>query len=272
MADEGVAFEPNVLVGEDVSVRYLRRTFDVVLLTIGAGPSARPAGAGRELDGIHFAMDYLTQSNRAVSGEEIQEKRIFAKDKTVLVIGGGDTGSDCVGTAHRQGAKKVYQFEILPKPAVWEKPWNPSLAAVAEYSADVKFPRRGVRAGVVDPYRRLFRSRRDGQARASSPASIGKRTKNRPPENGRDCGKRIFARVDLVLLALGFVHVEHNRLTDELGIEFDERGNIKFRSDYSTSVPDVFVAGDAGTGASLVVRAIQHGRDAAEAIDRSLKG
>lgn len=126
MLAEGVQFETNVLVGEDISVRYLRRTADAVLLTLGAGEPRDLLVPGRGLEGVHFAMEYLRQSNRRVAGETIGEKPILAKDKTVLVIGGGDTGSDCVGTANRQGAKKVYQFEILPKPDAWDKPWNPA--------------------------------------------------------------------------------------------------------------------------------------------------
>jgi glutamate synthase (NADPH/NADH) small chain len=270
MAAEGVAFEPNVLVGEDVSIRYLRRTFDVVLLTVGAGHPRDLVAQGRELDGIHFAMEYLTQSNKMVSGEGFTGNAISAKDKSVLVIGGGDTGSDCVGTAHRQGAKKVYQFEILPKPTVWEQSWNPSWpmwpnilrtssshdeGCDREWSVlTKKFTGKGsVAEGTF--------ARIDWQM-----DKAGKQQMVEIP------GSEFRLKVDLVLLALGFVHAEHSRLTDELGVDFDERGNIKFRQDYHTSTKGVFVAGDAGTGASLVVRAIYHGREAAGAIDQFLKG
>ena len=127
MRAEGVQFATNVIIGEDISARYLRRTYDVILLTMGAGEPRDLNVPGRGLDGIHFAMDYLTQSNRLVSGEISKDQQtINAKDKVVLVIGGGDTGSDCVGTANRQGAKKVYQYEIMPKAQVWDNPTNPN--------------------------------------------------------------------------------------------------------------------------------------------------
>jgi len=126
MVQEGVTFETGVHIGDDLSARYLKRTFDVVLLTMGAGRPRDLTAPGRGLDGIHFAMDYLTQSNRFVAGLLDEASMISAKNKNVMVIGGGDTGSDCVGTAIRQGAKKVYQFEIMPKPMEWKESFNPS--------------------------------------------------------------------------------------------------------------------------------------------------
>jgi glutamate synthase (NADPH/NADH) small chain len=263
---EGVVFGPNVCIGEDISSRYLRKTFDVILLTMGAGEPRDLTVPGRDLDGIHFAMDYLKQSNRVIAGELLpSEKIISAKGKNVLVIGGGDTGADCVGTANRQGAKKVYQFELLSKPQVWDNSWNPNWpywpqimrtssshdeGCERDWSIQTKsFSGKGnVQEG---QFIRLDWQKDDkgGMKMVEMP------------------GSEFSLKVDLVLLAMGFVHVEHNKLLDELDVEFDPRGNIKFSNDYQTSSKGVFVAGDAGTGASLVVRAIYHGRKSAEAIN-----
>jgi glutamate synthase (NADPH/NADH) small chain len=272
MRAEGVVFEPNVSIGDDISSRYLRKTFDVILLTMGAGEPRDLTVPGRSLDGVHFAMEYLKQSNRALAGELLpDEKVITAKGKNVLVIGGGDTGADCVGTANRQGAKKVYQYELLSKPTVWENSWNPNWpnwpqilrtssshdeGCERDWSIQTKsFTGKGSVAVQEGQFVRLDWQKDDkgGMKMVEIP------------------GSEFSLKVDLVLLAMGFVHVEHNQLLDELAVEFDPRGNIKYSSDYQTSSKGVFVAGDAGTGASLVVRAIYHGRKAAEAIDNYLK-
>jgi glutamate synthase (NADPH) small chain len=271
MIDEGVSFETNVVVGEDISVRYLRRTYDVVLLTLGAGHPRDLQVPGRGLEGIHFAMEYLTLSNKTVSGEAAQEKPVSAKDKNVLVIGGGDTGSDCVGTAIRQGAKKVYQYEILPKPPVWDRPFNaswplwPNIVRTSssheegcerEWSIVTKqFTGTDVR--VSEGHFARVEWQTDSESGLQKMIEVP--------------GSEFSLKTDLVLLAMGFLHVEHNRLTDELGVEFDEKGNIRCRDVCATSVDGVFVAGDAGSGASLVVRAIYHGREAAKTICAYLK-
>lgn len=272
MRQEGVVFEPNVSIGEDISLRYLRKTFDVILLTMGAGEPRDLVVPGRALEGIHFAMEYLKQSNRAIAGELLpDEKTISAKGKNVLVIGGGDTGSDCVGTANRQGAKKIYQFELLGKPQVWENSWNPNWpywpqilrtssshdeGCERDWSIQTKsFSGKGDIHIQEGQFIRL-NWQKDGKG--------GMKMTEIP-------GSEFSLKVDLVLLAMGFVHVEHNKLLDELEVQFDQRGNIKYNNDYQTSSKGVFVAGDAGTGASLVVRAIFHGRMAAEAIDAYLR-
>jgi glutamate synthase (NADPH) small chain len=271
MVDEGITFETNVLVGEDISVRYLRRTYDVVLLTLGAGHPRDLQVPGRGLDGIHFAMEYLTQSNRSVSGEAAADKMISAKNKTVLVIGGGDTGSDCVGTAIRQGAKKVYQYEILPKPPLAENSSNPGWP----YWPNILRTSSSHEEGCERDWSVLTRqfSGREVTLTEGHFARVEWRGDKR---SGKQVplevpGSEFSIKTDLVLLAMGFLHVEHNRLTDELGIEFDEKGNIKCREACATSMDGVFVAGDAANGASLVVRAIHHGREAAETILRFLK-
>jgi glutamate synthase (NADPH) small chain len=271
MSDEGIVFETNVTVGEDISVRYLRRTYDVVLLTLGAGHPRDLQVPGRGLEGIHFAMEYLTLSNKAVSGEATHEKPVSAKDKSVLVIGGGDTGSDCAGTAIRQGAKMVHQYEILPRPTVWELPFNPGWPSWP----DILRTSSSHEEGCERDWSVLTRQFTGSGVRVTEGHFVrvewqvdkrkGQRKMVEVP------GSEFALKIDLVLLAMGFLHAEHNRLTDELGVEFDEKGNIKCRDVCATSADGVFVAGDAGTGASLVVRAIHHGREAAKTINNYLK-
>ncbi|MBD3317237.1 MAG: glutamate synthase, partial [Chitinivibrionales bacterium] len=269
MESEGVRFETGVVIGEDISARYLRNMFDVVLLTMGAGEPRDLKVPGRELEGIHFAMEYLTLSNRYIGGEIGEESTISAKDKTVLVIGGGDTGADCVGTANRQGASKIYQFEIMPKPREWEKDWNPSWPDWPRILRTSTSHEEGCerRWSILT---KSF-SERDGAvgkglfAQVDWEKAAGRR--GAPPEID---GSGFELNVDLVLLAMGFVHVEHSRLISDLGLSLDDRGNIK-TDEYATSEKGIYAAGDAFTGASLVVRAIYHGRRAAESIDRYLR-
>jgi glutamate synthase (NADPH) small chain len=270
MRAEGLNFETDVIIGEDISVRYLKKSFDVVLLTMGAGQPRDIYVPGRGLEGIYFAMDYLSQSNRCVSGDIQEHQMLSARNKSVLVIGGGDTGSDCVGTAIRQGARTVHQFEILPKPQEWNNPNNPSWpywpqilrtstsheeGCSREWSITTKsFSGRDVKV-------------EQGQfARVEWPTDsrTGQATMKEIP------GSDFSLRVDMVLLAMGFLHAEHTRLIEQLKVELDGRGNIKTDGAYACSVPGVFAAGDANTGASLVVRAIYHGRQAAAAINNYL--
>jgi glutamate synthase (NADPH/NADH) small chain len=278
MREEGVEFETEVVIGEDLSVRYLRRKFDVLLLALGAGQPRDIPVAGRGYEGIHFAMDFLSLSNRWVSGERSPEQtpadeRISARDKRVLVIGGGDTGADCVGTSIRQGARSVAQVEILPQPRVWSEATNP----------DWPFWPNIVRSST---------SHEEGCQRFWSVSTVQftggwdpwvqkahcVKVEWKPPREGARPepveipGSEFELEVDLVLLAMGFLHVEHGRLLEELGVGLDPRGNLQVGSDYMTSIPGIFAAGDAHTGASLVVRAIDHGRQAAAAVDAYLGG
>ena len=268
---EGVEFETGVHIGEDISIRYLQDKYDSILLTMGAGIPRDLSVPGRDLEGIHFAMDFLGQSNRRVSGESYEEEEIFAKGKRVLVLGGGDTGSDCVGTARRQGAVEVFQFEIMPKPMVWDKPWNPVWP---------KWP----------SILRTSSSHKEGAERDWNIDTLGFEGENGalkrvclrriewiPGERGRRPsmqpvpGTEFKLDVDLVLLAMGFLHVDHGKAVKKSGIALDERGNIQI-NDYHTNVEGIFAAGDASSGASLVVRAMNHGRLAADAVHRWLKG
>ena len=269
MKAEGVNFETGVAIGEDLSIRYLQNKFDAVLITMGAGTPRNLPVPGRELKGVHFALEYLFQSNKNVSGELYDEDVINAKGKTVLVIGGGDTGSDCVGTANRQGAKKVYQYEILPQPLDWQESYNPNWPDWPQILRTSSSHKEGCdrdwNIGTLGFEGNDSVKKGKFQKVEWIADSNGGRPQMKPIE-----GSEFELKVDLVFLAMGFVHVEHNRIITDLNLELDDRGNIKTDGNYGTSIDGVFAAGDAETGASLVVRAINHGRKAADAVDTYL--
>ncbi len=263
---EGVTFETNTAAGDDISARYLQERFDAILMTQGAGKPRDLAVEGRELDGIHFAMEYLTRSNLYIAGEIGREELIDAHDKVVLVIGGGDTGSDCVGTANRQGAKQVLQYEIMPKPMQWSEPHNPQWPdwpSILRTSSSHE-------EGCTREWR-IATQRFTGKNRVEK--GVFSRVKwEKGPSDARPRmelipGSEFEQRIDLVLLAMGFVHVEHGALVKECGLDLDSRGNIVTGEGYRTSKEGIFCAGDAATGASLVIRAVFHGRKAAEQIN-----
>jgi glutamate synthase (NADPH/NADH) small chain len=272
MAAEGVEFETGVSIGEDLSMRYLRRKFDALLLALGAGQPRDLPVPGRGYEGIHFAMEYLCQSNRVVSGALQAEEAISARGKRVLVVGGGDTGADCVGTAVRQGARSVTQVEILPQPPEWQQSWNPSWPYWPNLLRSSTSHEEGCRrlwslttlqfSGGYDPWVQKAHLARV-EWKAPRPGAR--------PEPVEVPGSELELPVELVLLALGFVHVEQGGLLDELGVALDQRGNIAVDGEYRSSVEGIFAAGDCHSGASLVVRALSHGRRAAEAMDRYLR-
>ncbi len=268
-ADEGIEFKTNVTVGKDITKDKLLKEYDTVLLAVGAEKPRDLPAEGRDLDGVYFAMDFLTQQNKFVSGKKIKAKdHISAKGKNVLVIGGGDTGSDCVGTSIRQQAKSVTQIEILPKPA----------------------PKRGDN----DPWPywpntlRTSSSHEEGCERRwslSTKKFIGENGRLKQVEvvqvewtkgeNGRYEMKELpgtteLLDAELVLLSMGFTQPHHNGLLDALGVEYDSRGNVKVDKLKQTSVDRIFAAGDAEKGASLVVHAIEAGKVAARGIHEYL--
>jgi NAD(P)H-dependent glutamate synthase small subunit len=264
---EGIQFQTSVNVGEDISTHYLQKMFDCICLTMGASHPRDLAVPGRELENVIFAMDYLIAQNELATGE-LENSKLSAEGRVVVVIGGGDTGSDCVGTARRQGAKKIYQLEILPKPPETrppDTPW-PMWPAIMRTSSSheegcerqwsVMTKRFSSSAGTT--LEELHGCRVEWIKKTD-----GWKIKELP-------GTDFALKVDLVLLAMGFVHVVHNGLITDLGLQLNDAGNVEVNN-FQTSQRAVFAAGDTISGASLVVHAINSGRQAAAAIDRWLR-
>ena len=266
MKAEGIEFKTDVHIGEDLSARYLQKSFNVILIAVGAAQPRELDLPGCGLKGIYFAIDYLTKSNKYIDGLIDKDQMISVKDKTVLVLGGGDTGSDCVGVANRQGAKQVYQFEILPKPKVWDKSWNPQWP----YWPSILQTSSSQEEGCTRDWGILIK-KFDGERSKLKKATFSRLEWKMNDSTGKPVMKEINNSefdldVDIVLLAMGYVHLEHDQLQKDLGIEYDNQSNIGIDSNYRTSVQGVFAAGDAHTGASLVVKAVYQGRQAAKAI------
>jgi glutamate synthase (NADPH/NADH) small chain len=264
---EGVEFQTGVDVGRDISGHYLRKMFDAVCLTMGARAPRDLAVSGRELSNIVFAMDFLTAQNKLTGGEPLDGPMVTARDKVVAVIGGGDTGSDCVGTSRRHRAKKVYQFEILPKPPETcppDTPWPmwPRIMRTSSSHEEGCERRWSVMTKALAGNGRGVKELHACEVEWVRQAE-GWKIKETP-------GTDFVLHVDLVLLALGFLHVTHEGLIQDLGLQLDAKGNV-IADDYQTSEPWVFAAGDTVSGASLVVRAIDSGRQAAAAMDRWLR-
>ena len=268
---EGIEFETGAEVGVDLSVLYMRRKFDAILIAAGAREPRDLPIPGRDLDGVHFAMTFLTQQNRRNAGEIIPPgDAITTEGKHVVVIGGGDTGSDCVGTARRQGAKQITQIELLPEPPAGRTPQNPwptwpvILRTSSSHEegcsrlwsvATKEFAGEG---GAVKKLRCV-------KLEWSAPDETGRRPFAEIP------GSEFEIKAGLVLLSMGFLRIEHGPLVTDLELETDGRGNIVVSPAQMTSTPGVFAAGDSALGASLVVRAIAQGRRAAAAIDAYLR-
>jgi len=264
MAGEGVTFKGGVHVGVDLPVADLLSGYDAVLLTGGSEQSRDLPIPGREADGVHFAMEFLPQQNRRNSGEDLgTNKEILASGKHVVVIGGGDTGSDCIGTSIRQGAETVTQIEIMPAPPEHENKaltWPDWPMKMRTSSSQGE--------GAERDFSILTKSieSEDGVVTALNCARVD--------ENLQEIeGTEFKLRADLVLLAMGFVHPVFEGMLEELGTELDPRGNVLANvQDYQTSVPNVFAAGDMRRGQSLVVWAIREGRQAASSVDAFLMG
>ena len=253
----------------DITAEELRSEFDAVVLAGGATAGRDLPITGRDLDGIHQAMEYLPWGNRVQQGDDVLgadgEPPITAKGKNVVIIGGGDTGADCLGTAHRQGAASVHQFEIMPRPPDTRAPSTPWPTYAMMFRVSSAHEEGGERVFSVNTEEFVGR---DGQVAALKLHEV-------TMENGKFVkteGSDFEIEADLVLLAMGFVGPEKPGLLKDLGVEFTDRGNVARNANFETSVPGVFVAGDAGRGQSLIVWAIAEGRAAAAGVDRFLMG
>jgi len=260
--EEGIVFKTNTLVGKDISGKQLLSEYDAVVLATGAEKPRDLPIKGRELDGIHFALDFLIQNNKRVAGQTIPEKEIIsAKGKQVVVIGGGDTGSDCVGTSVRQRAATITQIEILPKPPEMRNPDNPW-----PYWPQVLRTSSSHQEGCTRKWSLLTKKfiGENGKVKQMEVVPV-KWTKD---ETGQwkmeESGKPKLIQADLVLLSMGFIHPVQEGLLNELGVAYNSRGNVQINKQKQTSVEKVFAAGDVERGASLVVHAIQAGREVAE--------
>ncbi len=271
MEAEGVVFENNVWVGEDISYHYLQNRFDAICLSGGAREPRDLKIPGRDLKGIHFAMDFLVQQNRRLGNEKLDPARdVLAAGKKVLVIGGGDTGSDCVGTSIRQGATQVSQIEILPEPPPARSeatPWPrwPNMLRVSSSHKEGGTRRWSVATQKIEGENGAVKAVRCIEVEWVSSAPGAR------PVMKEKAGTEFTIEADLVLLAMGFVGPGRNKLVEDLGIKTEPSGAISRDARNMTSIPGIFVAGDMTHGASLVVRAMRDGRRAAEGIAEYLR-
>ncbi|MDC5695883.1 glutamate synthase subunit beta [Intrasporangium calvum] len=265
MEAEGTRFRTGVAIGSDITGRQLRDRYDAVLLAVGATVPRDLSVPGRELRGIHQAMEYLPQGNRVAVGETVADQ-ILATGKDVIVIGGGDTGADCIGTAHRQGARSVTSLEIMPQPGderPASQPWPtyPMLFRVASAHEE-----GGDRIYAVNTTEFVD----DGAGQVAALRLVEVEFVDGRPQAKPGTEREIPAQ--LVLLAMGFLGPEGPGVVEQLGVDLDERSNVRRDKNYMSSVPGVFVAGDAGRGQSLIVWAIAEGRAAAAGVDAWLTG
>jgi glutamate synthase (NADPH/NADH) small chain len=265
MEAEGTRFRPGVAVGEAITGPQLRDRYDAVVLAVGATAWRDLPVPGRELDGVLQAMEYLPPANRVALGESV-ENQVVATGKDVIVIGGGDTGADCLGTALRQGARSVTQLEIMPRPPEERPGGQPWPTYPMTYRVSSAHEEGGERVYAVST--QAFLGDDEGRVRALRLVEVELVDGRFTPVEGSE--REIPAH--LVLLAMGFVGPDRNALIEQLGVDLDARGNIARDGDYASSVPGVFVAGDAGRGQSLIVWAIAEGRSCAAAVDRWLTG
>jgi glutamate synthase (NADPH/NADH) small chain len=264
MAAEGVKFVTNAHVGVSVSVEELRREFDAVVLAGGAEQPRDLQVPGRELHGIHFAMEFLPQQNRRCVGDSIApEVEILATGKRVAIIGGGDTGADCLGTSHRQKPVSVHQFEIMPMPPHERSPQTPWPMWPMQLRVEGAHEEGGVREWAVATAK--FSGDETGHVTQLHGVRVGP-----PPRFEPIAGSEFALDVDLVLIAMGFSGPMRSGMIEQLGVTLDSRGNVATDENYMSSVPGVFAAGDMRRGQSLVVWAISEGRKAAAGVNRYL--
>jgi len=266
MKEEGVMFRTNANVGVNVAVEELQREFNAILLAGGATAARDLPVPGRELKGIHFAMDYLPLQNKRCEGDAITDAEfITAKDKHVVIIGGGDTGADCLGTAHRQGAKSIVQFELLPRPPAERAPDNPWPNWPNIFRTSSAHEEGGEREYCVLTKSFTGRDGHVSQLHAVRVEFEGRTMKEMS-------SSEFSLDADLVLLAMGFLGPERKGMLEQLGVAINERGNVTTNPQKMTNVRGIFAAGDMARGQSLVVWAIREGRQAAKYIDEYLMG
>ncbi len=271
MEQEGVTFERGITVGDDISFRYLKDRFDAICLACGSRDPRNLPIPGRELTGVFFAMDYLSQQNKRDWGETVDPmEEILALNKSVVIIGGGDTGSDCLGTALRQGAKEVYQFEILSQPPSERSestPWPMWPLMVRNTHAHKE---GGKRKWAVTT-KAFIGENRVLKKLLCAEVEWQQKVTNGPHIPVEKLGSEFELDADMVILAMGFIGPEKNRLIDELDIALDKRGNVITDARHMTNASGVFAAGDMKNGQSLIVRAIADGRSAAMGIVKYLE-
>ena len=259
-----MVFQTGAHVGKNVPVEDLRREFDAILLAGGAESPRDLPVPGRELKGIHFAMEYLPQQNRRVAGDVVAGQ-ILATGKHVVIIGGGDTGADCLGTAHRQKAASVHQFEIMPQPPLERSPTTPWPLWPLQLRTESAHEEGGIRDWAVATTR--FTGDENGNVKQLHAIRVGP-----PPKFEAMPGTEFTIDADLVLIAMGFLGPVKNGMIETLGVKLDARSNVETDANYMSSVPGVFAAGDMRRGQSLVVWAITEGRKAARGVDKFLMG
>jgi glutamate synthase (NADPH) small chain len=267
MEAEGVVFRPGVNIGVDVTAASLRQEFDAVVLCCGAEKPRDLPVPGRELAGIHFAVDYLTQQNRRCEGDEVAPEAIVsAEGKRVVIIGGGDTGADCLGTVHRQGALSVHQFELLPRPPASREADNPWPQWPRIFRSSSAHEEGGERVFSISTER--FTGDDEGRVTALHTVGVDVRRGGITRLEGTEA----VLPADLVLLAMGFVGPERGGVVAELGLRLTDRGNVWRDERWMTSEEGIFAAGDMQRGQSLIVWAIADGRNAAASADAYLMG
>ena len=276
MRAEGVEFRARVEIGIDLPASSLRRQYDAIVLCGGAAAPRDLQIPGRELSGIHFAVEYLTQQNKRGAGDAVAHADVItAEGKRVVIIGGGDTGADCLGTAHRQGAKSVHQFELLSRPPDARSDDNPWPQWPNVFRTSSAHEEGGERVYAVST-ERFIAGEGDARGRVTGLRAVNVETK-RDADTGRltfsrQAGSEFDLEADLVLLAMGFVGPERGSLISQLGVRMTERGTVWRDDEWMTSEPGVFTAGDMQRGQSLIVWAIADGRQAAASVDRYLAG
>ena len=273
MKEEGVEIKCNANVGVDISINDLLREYHAIILACGSTIPRDLTIPGRELEGVHFAMDFLKQQNRRVSHKGVKEENIFATGKNVIVIGGGDTGSDCVGTSKRQKASSVTQFELMPKPPGSRTPYMPWPTYPMILKTTSSHEEGANRHWAIAT--KEFIGDENGNLKALKIVDLEWKftEENKPAKFVEVAGSETEIPCELALMAMGFVHPQHEGLLSQLDLELDERGNVKAsEKEFHTNISKIFTAGDMRRGQSLVVWAISEGRECARKVDEYLMG